>query len=139
MVIDDILKYARMNKELAGVDEDSLEAQSSELKKLVQAQAAELELLKQRVSGRIERKREKERRVGLKGGRGGGGGCREWAVHSKRTVFLGAVEVVFAARERASELAASAAERERGVGVGGTPVDPLLLVRKRCGAGRRPA
>lgn len=48
-MIDDILKYARMNKELAGVDEDSLEA-SSELKKLVQAQAAELELLKQRVS-----------------------------------------------------------------------------------------
>ncbi|CAN0169464.1 unnamed protein product, partial [Hapterophycus canaliculatus] len=48
VVIDDILKYARMNKELAGVDEDSLET-SSELKKLVQTQAAELELLKQRV------------------------------------------------------------------------------------------
>lgn len=52
VVIDDILKYARVNKELAGVDEDSLEA-SSELKKLVHAQAAELELLKQRVSGRL--------------------------------------------------------------------------------------
>ncbi|CAN0060960.1 unnamed protein product, partial [Ectocarpus sp. 13 AM-2016] len=48
VVIDDILKYARMNKELAGVDEDSLES-SSELKKIVQAQAAELELLKQRI------------------------------------------------------------------------------------------
>ncbi|CAB1098159.1 GT48 [Ectocarpus sp. CCAP 1310/34] len=48
VVIDDILKYARMNKELAGVDEDSLES-SSELKKIVEAQAAELELLKQRI------------------------------------------------------------------------------------------
>lgn len=56
MVIDDILKYARMNKELAGVDEDSLES-SSKLKKIVEAQAAELEILKQRV--REGRKRER--------------------------------------------------------------------------------
>lgn len=55
-MIDDILKYARMNKELAKVDEDAMDA-SSELKKLVQAQAAELELLKQRVCFRKERER----------------------------------------------------------------------------------
>lgn len=70
VVIDDILKYARMNKELARVDEDSLDS-SSELKKLVEAQAAELELLKQRVregngrvegGGGVERGSERERR-----------------------------------------------------------------------------
>ena len=66
-MIDDILKYARMNKELAGVDEDSLES-SSELKKLVQAQAAELELLKQRVSAWWERRKQ------WSGGCGAGGG-----------------------------------------------------------------
>lgn len=46
VVIDDILKYARMNKELAGDDEDLLDG---DLRKLVQLQAAELEVLKQRV------------------------------------------------------------------------------------------
>lgn len=46
VVIDDILKYARMNKEQEGVDDDALEG---DLRKLVQAQAAELEALKQRV------------------------------------------------------------------------------------------
>lgn len=49
VVIDDILKYARMNKELAGVDDDTLE-EDTELKRLVRAQAAELEILKERVS-----------------------------------------------------------------------------------------
>lgn len=48
MVIDDILKYARMNKEMAGVDEDLMET-DGDLRKVVQTQAAELEVLKQRV------------------------------------------------------------------------------------------
>lgn len=49
VVIDDILKYARMNKEMAGLDDDARNS-DSELRSLVQAQAAELELLKRRVS-----------------------------------------------------------------------------------------
>lgn len=48
MVIDDILKYARMNKELADKDEDA-GSLDTDIRKLVLAQAAELEVLKQRV------------------------------------------------------------------------------------------
>lgn len=54
VVIDDILKYARMNKEQAHKEEDSLE-DDQQLRTLVQAQATELELLKKRVS-RAERR-----------------------------------------------------------------------------------
>ncbi|CAN0466177.1 unnamed protein product, partial [Laminaria digitata] len=48
VVIDDILKYARMNKELAGVDEDLLDG-NEDLRKIVHMQAAELENLKRKV------------------------------------------------------------------------------------------
>ena len=49
VVIDDILKYARMSKEQAHEVEDSLE-EDHQLRRLVQSQTAELEILRQRVS-----------------------------------------------------------------------------------------
>lgn len=52
MVIDDILKYARMNKELAHDDEDDPISVAADMKRLVQAQAAELESLKRQVRGK---------------------------------------------------------------------------------------
>ncbi|CAM9094798.1 unnamed protein product [Ascophyllum nodosum] len=48
VVIDDILKYARMSKEQAHEVEDSLE-EDHQLRRLVQSQTAELEILRQRL------------------------------------------------------------------------------------------
>lgn len=49
VVIDDILKYARMNKELADRDEDPMRV-NADMRRILQAQAAELEMLKQQVT-----------------------------------------------------------------------------------------
>lgn len=48
VVIDDILKYARMNKELADRDEDPMRV-NADMRRILQAQAAELEMLKQQI------------------------------------------------------------------------------------------